>query len=548
MEDKELKKENMEMDRKEIIENDENKENQKVEYVNNRWIIENSIEKREYQERIAEIASRKNTLCVLPTAMGKTIIALLTATKILDRRANKKILFLAPTRPLVEQHKKTFERFLKLGLELVSITGKIRSEKRVDFYEKADIIFSTPQCIKNDLKRGLLSLKDFSLLIVDEAQHSIGNYAYTYIASEFMKQTNELGIILALTASPSANYSKIREIKKNLFIEHVEIRTERDEDVKKYLKPVEIEWIEVELPPEIEELRKFLQDLKEENIKKLVNFGFNLNKSSPRKDLISIQNKIIKKYEETKDKVFLGLLSFVSEIMKIDYMIELLETQATEAFKEFVKKIMDNAKLKKGGADARLAKKIIGVIDKINVIKTHPKMEKLKEILREELQNKDSRIIIFAQFRATVKTIKEEIEKMEGCRPIILIGQRGKDGIKQKEQVELVKLYDSGAYNTLITTSIGEEGIHLGSATVAIFFEPVPSEIRMIQRRGRVGRERAGKIYILITKGTRDQAYYWASHHREKRMRRILERMKMKNKLKEQKDLFLYLGESSERK
>ncbi|MEM7817192.1 MAG: helicase-related protein, partial [Candidatus Aenigmatarchaeota archaeon] len=170
------------------------------------------------------------------------------------------------------------------------------------------------------------------------------------------------------------------------------------------------------------------------------------------------------------------------------------------------------------------------------------------EILREELQNKDSRIIIFAQFRATVKTIKEEIEKIEGCRPIILIGQRGKDGIKQKEQVELVKLYDSGAYNTLITTSIGEEGIHLGSATVAIFFEPVPSEIRMIQRRGRVGRERAGKIYILITKGTRDQAYYWASHHREKRMRRILERMKMKNKLKEQKDLFLYLGESSERK
>ncbi|MEM7816595.1 MAG: DEAD/DEAH box helicase, partial [Candidatus Aenigmatarchaeota archaeon] len=372
MEDKELKKENMEMDRKEIIENDENndenKENQKVEYINNRWIIENTIEKREYQERIAEIASRKNTLCVLPTAMGKTIIALLTATKILDRRANKKILFVAPTRPLVEQHKKTFEKFLKLGLELVSITGKIRSEKRVDFYKKADIIFSTPQCIKNDLKRSLLSLKDFSLLIVDEAQHSIGNYAYTYIASEFMKQTNELGIILALTASPSANYSKIREIKKNLFIEHIEIRTERDEDVKKYLKPVEIEWIEVELPSEIEELRKFLQDLKEENIKKLANFGFNLNKSSPRKDLISIQNKIIKKYEETKDKVFLGLLSFVSEIMKIDYMIELLETQATEAFKEFVKKIMDNAKLKKGGADARLAKKIIGVIDKINII------------------------------------------------------------------------------------------------------------------------------------------------------------------------------------
>ncbi|MEM5861067.1 MAG: DEAD/DEAH box helicase [Candidatus Aenigmatarchaeota archaeon] len=528
--------------------NEENKENESKEYVKNRWIVENAIEKREYQEKIAEIASRKNTLCVLPTAMGKTIIALLTATKILDRHPNKKILFLAPTRPLVEQHKKTFERFLKLGLELVSITGKIRSEKRVDFYKKADIIFSTPQCIKNDLKHGLISLKDFSLLIVDEAQHSIGNYAYTYIASEFMKQTYNLGIILALTASPSANYSKIREIKKNLFVEHVEVRTERDEDVKKYLKPIEIEWVEVNLPPEIEELRNFLQTLREENIKKLASFGFNLNKSSTRKDLISIQNKIMKNYEETKDKIFLGLLSFVAEIMKIDYMIELLETQATEAFKEFVKKIMESTKEKKIGADARLVKKIAPAIDKINMIKNHPKMEKLKEIIKEELKNKDTRIIIFAQFRATVKVIKEEIKKIEGCKPIVLIGQRGKDGIKQKEQVELVKLYDSGVYNTLITTSIGEEGIHLGSATVAIFFEPVPSEIRMIQRRGRVGREKPGKIYILITKGTRDQAYYWASYHREKRMRRILERIKTKNKLKEQSSLYSYLGDISERK
>lgn len=532
----------------ETKEGDAKNENREIEYIKNRWILENTIERREYQEKIAEIASRQNTLCVLPTAMGKTIIALLTATKMLDRYPNKKILFVAPTRPLVEQHKKTFEKFLKLGLNLVSITGRIRSEKRAEIYKKADIIFSTPQCIKNDLKRNLLTLKDFSLLIVDEAQHSIGNYAYTYIASEFMKQTHDLGIILALTASPSANYSKIREIKKNLFIEHVEIRTEKDEDVKKYLKPVKIYWVEVNLPPEIEELRKFLIDLREENIKKISSFGFDLNKSVTRKDLIALQDKIMKKYEETKDKIFLGLLSFVSEIMKIDYMIELLETQATEAFKEFVRKIIDASKLKKGGADARLAKKILGAIDKINAIKMHPKMEKLKEILKEELKNKDARIIIFAQFRATVKTIKNEIEKLEGCKPIVLIGQRGKDGIKQKEQVELVKLYDSGFYNTLITTSIGEEGIHLGSATTAIFFEPVPSEIRMIQRRGRVGRERPGKIYILITKGTRDQAYYWASYHREKRMRKILERMKRKNKLEAQKSLFLYIGDSSDKK
>ena len=167
-----------------------------MEYVKNRWIKENTIEYREYQEKIARIATHANTLVVLPTALGKTIIALLVATNLLDRDMNKKILFLAPTRPLVEQHKKTFERFLKLGLNLVSVTGKIKPEKRKELYSFGDIIFSTPQCIKNDIAGSRLSLENFSLLIVDEAQHCVGNYAYTYVTKKFIEHTKGKGRIL----------------------------------------------------------------------------------------------------------------------------------------------------------------------------------------------------------------------------------------------------------------------------------------------------------------------------------------------------------------
>ena len=75
-------------------------------------IAPNSIESRQYQKNISDTSSQKNTLVILPTALGKTIIGLLTAVKRLDVYPWAKILFMAPTRPLVLQHFKTFSQFL----------------------------------------------------------------------------------------------------------------------------------------------------------------------------------------------------------------------------------------------------------------------------------------------------------------------------------------------------------------------------------------------------------------------------------------------------
>jgi len=502
-----------------------------MEFVKNRWINENMIEKREYQEKIAESAVKANTLCVLPTAVGKTIIALLIVTKMLDRDMNKKILFLAPTRPLVDQHKNSFEKFLKLGLNISAITGRIKPEQRKNMYKTSDIIFSTPQTTRNDLKNKNLSLNDFSTLIVDEAQHCIGNYAYTYVARKFMEQTFRKGLIVGLTASPSGRYSKIHEIKKNLFIKNVEIRSERDEDVKQFVQPVSVRHIEVELTPAMKNIMKKLEDMKNEKIKMLMGWHIIYSPYITKKDILKLQQNLAM----NKTGLSFAAMSVLAEITKIDYAIELLETQTLSSLKEYLKKILESAKNKKTRADARLAKdeRIHEIIRDIENIGTHPKLIKLKEIVEEELKDPNARLMIFAQFRLTVKKIKETLEKIPECRPVVLVGQSGKDGLKQEKQIELISMYDRGFYNTLISTSIGEEGLHLGSATTAILYEAVPSEIRSIQRRGRVGRERPGKIYILMTKKTRDQAYYWSAYHKEKKMKSILHRMKDQTDLKD---------------
>jgi Fanconi anemia group M protein len=153
----------------------------------------------------------------------------------------------------------------------------------------------------------------------------------------------------------------------------------------------------------------------------------------------------------------------------------------------------------------------------------HPKLGVLLEIVKKQLQTKpDSKIIIFANFRSSVERITQMLQAIETCKPIMLIGQSGNQGLTQKEQLSVLKKFDIDQNNVLVCTSIGEEGISIGSLDVAIFYESVPSAIRTIQRSGRVGRCKVGKVIMLITKDTIDEKYYWIAFHKEKKMKKVL--------------------------
>jgi ERCC4-related helicase len=216
------------------------------EYVTHPRINKNTIERRKYQESIVASAVTGNTLAVLPTGLGKTSIAAMVSAHRLNNYKGK-ILFLAPTRPLVEQHRKSFEKFLKTEVEdFQVVTGEDSPENRGMLYKRGNIIFSTPQTVKNDLKKRVLDLKEFCLLIVDEAHRAVGNYAYPYVAKVYMIQAIN-PLILALTASPGAYRTKINEVKNKLYIKNVEIKSRDDEDVKPYIQEVKQYFEKVEL-------------------------------------------------------------------------------------------------------------------------------------------------------------------------------------------------------------------------------------------------------------------------------------------------------------
>jgi Fanconi anemia group M protein len=208
-----------------------------------------NIKPREYQQKIFETSKTRNTLVVLPTGIGKTLIALLLSVERLKLFPTSKILFLAPTRPLVEQHFQTFKKHLpELFADMQIFTGSVPSSKRKKIFQTADIIFSTPQCISNDLKKSLYSLNEVSLLIEDEAHRCLKNYAYTQVVKSYKSQSSHPRI-LGLTASPSHNPETIKEICTHLDIQAIESRTRYSEDVKPYLQELDFEKIRIHRNP-----------------------------------------------------------------------------------------------------------------------------------------------------------------------------------------------------------------------------------------------------------------------------------------------------------
>ncbi len=532
-------------------------------FVSHPLLKENVVEEREYQKNIAESCLKGNTLVVLPTGLGKTIIAILVMVEIFEKKGGK-ILFLAPTKPLVEQHARSIEKLTKLQ-KVIKFTGEVSKSKRKEMAKDAHVIVATPQVIQNDIISGDLNPEDFTLIIFDEAHRAVGNYAYVYIAREYRKRRKD-HLILGITASPGGNEEKIMEIIENLGIENVEIRTEEDRDVRPYVKGFKIRWVELPMPEELKELHAALKELYNGIIDELRKFGlFVTLRRVTRGDILRAQQEVQSSIQDGKSGYYQAAM-LLTQAIKVDYALEYLETQGFEACYSYLEKIIQEGNTR-GGSKA--ARNLIRDERFIKVVKLareigerresieNPKLDALKIIIRKELaSNPDSRIIVFTHFRETAILVTRVLNELEEVRAARFVGQasRGEEdkGLKQKEQVEIIEKFKRGEYNVLVATSVAEEGLDIPATDMVIFYEPVPSEIRSIQRRGRTGRARIGKVVILTTKGTRDMAYLFSSRSKEKRMKNELLwlRMLLKDKLrgKEQRSIFSEKTKMQERK
>jgi len=480
---------------------------------------EGALEPRLYQLEILNKAKETNLIVVLPTGLGKTPIAVMLAADRLERFPESRVLVMAPTKPLVNQHMRTFASFMSLRAdEMETVTGMTAPKKRANAYVDRRIIFSTPQTIQNDLKEKRLSLRDFSLLVIDEIHHGVGRYAYPSVAQAYLKAA-EHPKILGLTASPANEETKIMEICEQCGIDAIEIRTETDEDVAPYVKEKMIRWEEVTLPERFYQIKGLMDSAYMKRVETLAKLGFLRSPRVPKKVLLELQGKLAKAATQGYKKAFMGL-ALVGQAVKIEHALLMLETQGAKPLEKYMQKLREDPKARTLMEDANFAHAMALAHELCLSGASHPKMSRLATLISAYLKERPgAKIIVFANFRDTVEEIVSVLSKVDGAKPVAFVGQKS---LSQKDQVRILDEFRDGKHNIIIGTSIGEEGLDIPAMDMAVFYEPVPSEIRSIQRRGRVGRQVTGDIVILITKGTRDEAYYWSAKSKEKRMKDVL--------------------------
>ncbi|MDW0236425.1 MAG: helicase-related protein, partial [Nitrososphaeraceae archaeon] len=514
-------------------------------YFNHPLLRKNFLRYREYQEIISNSALNKNTLVILPTALGKTIISLLVSVNILYNYKEKRILILAPTRPLVNQHWDSFISNIKLlDEQTVVVTGKIPPHARTIVWNNKTIrlFFSTPEVVKNDIIGKRLSLVDFFLVVFDEAHRAVKDYAYTFIADQYIKHCLN-PLILGLTASPGSEKNKIQEICNNLFVENIEFKTEEDKDVKRYINPIDLKWQWFDLPSEYQYVKSILKTMLDEKLNWLNSRNI-LRKNSKwifKRDLISLGEQLRSKLniiiEEDRRSIYYALMQ-QSIALSLIYCIELVESQGFHSLGTFLGRTRpEESKSHKILLGDNRIKEIKRLMENLQM--DHPKVQYLLKILKERhdpqsILNKRgnswrsvpkviSRVLVFTQYRDTAQHIVEMLIK-DNIRASKFVGQskrQGDPGMKQEEQNSILKNFRDGEFSVLVATSIAEEGLDIPEVDLVVFYEPIPSEIRHIQRRGRTGRKNIGSVLILATKDTIDQRYLDITRKKIDRMKAI---------------------------
>ncbi len=462
-------------------------------FVEKKYIKKNSIEKRDYQVNLANQAIGENCVVVLPTGLGKTAVALHVISEYLSKGTGG-ILFLAPTRVLVNQHYDFLKSSLTLD-DISLITGEDAIEKRTRLWNNS-VVCATPEIARNDLNRKIVSSDQFNLVVFDEVHRTVGDYAYSGIAQWF---ENSPARLVGMTATLPSEKDKAAEILTKLRISSVAERTENSPDVKPYTQQTNTEWINVELPPELKSIQALLKLALNERYDVLQKNGIRLTEQQSLSALLRVRQFVLNQNRRSAKPLFAGI--------RIHYALNILEAHGITPFLKFC----DRAKAKKGVGIKDLFEADPNFTRAIHLAKAaqsrgieHSKIPKLKEII----ESVPGKALIFTSYRDSVDLIFTELTKL-GIPAGILIGKAGDTGLKQKKQIETVQNFRDGVFQVLVATRVGEEGLDIAEVNQVIFYDNVPSSVRFIQRRGRTGRKDTGKLVVLIAKNTIDETYYW---------------------------------------
>ncbi len=509
-------------------------------HVSHALLNDGMVEARAYQLEAVDEALSGSMLLVMPTAAGKTAVIWMMISEKLARGG--KVIMIAPTVGLVEQHIRSLRDVLNIEDRIISITGQIPPSKRIEKWEGARVVVATPKVVVNDVKNGVLDVSGFSLLVVDEAHHCTGDHAMAQVCDHYISK-NENPHVLGVTASPGHRPETVREICDRTGAVRIHIRNSEEGMLQGYLSELEIVEITVAVPNEMMVLsdpfkiwQRGIVD-REKRLGRYVMPGM-INFSGLSNAMDRAKSAINRGEASGYRSV-----SQIAVAMRLHHLINCLMSQGVSASREYLDRLEEEESgNKKSVRDFLRDNRIRDLREKLAVMdEIHSKIGAVRRMVRERIRrDSESRVIVFANYRDTIASLDESLEGLTGVTPVRFVGQSsrgGRKGLSAREQVRRLDEFRDGNANVLLATSIGEEGLDIPSADLVIFYEPVSSEIRTIQRRGRTGRKRLGEVIVLIAEGTRDEGAKATALRREENMQRAVHRVSRSLPRKHHSDL-----------
>ncbi|GAM86007.1 hypothetical protein ANO11243_040170 [Dothideomycetidae sp. 11243] len=501
---------------------------------------------RDYQYNIVHTGLFHNLLVALPTGLGKTFIAATIMLNWFRWTKDAQIVFVAPTKPLVAQQVDAC--FHTVGIprsQTAMLTGNISPALRAEAWEQKRVFFMTPQTMANDLRSGACDPKRLVLLVVDEAHRATGNYAYVDIVS-FLRRFNTSFRVLALTATPGAKIETVQQVIDGLNISRVEIRTETSLDIRQYVHARETDTFLFDYSEEQEMImdlfskavKPVLDKLNGQNAywlkdpTKLTAYGLTQAQRQwtsseagkkapwPLKSMVMTSFQVLASLAHAMSMLkFHGISCFFRKIAAFKRDLD-----------ESGSKMKAANEIRKNENFVKMFNYIQGWVNNPDFI-GHPKLEYLREVIlnhfldagegnRSEDTPSSTRVMVFAQYRDSAEHIAKVLKRNDPMiRPRVFVGQataEGSAGMDQKTQLDVIEKFKAGTFNTLVATSIGEEGLDIGEVDLIICYDASASPIRMLQRMGRTGRKRKGRIVLLLMRDKEERDFAQAKDNYEK--------------------------------
>ncbi|XP_050326994.1 uncharacterized protein LOC126757265 isoform X2 [Bactrocera neohumeralis] len=514
--------------------------------VGDSWLYPSNLPERTYQLSIVKTSLFNNTLVVLPTGLGKTFIAAVVMYNIYRWYPTSKVIFMAPTRPLVAQQFEACQRVMPFPDEdTIELTGRLHRNSRKEIWKKKRVFFATPQVVLSDMiadegkcpPDSNFPFKQVKLIVIDEAHRAKGRYAYTEVVRAMEKRNNYFRVV-ALSATPGRTMEDIAEVVQNLLISQIEVRCDTSEDVLPYMHKRDMKTVVVQLGNEIKELYAEILSIIDPYLKDLISAQVLRGslKNISRNFLLFEQKRFREINQNAQDQKNLLVSKNFSFCISMYHALELLERHGIRVFLNFFGKDEDG----RSNYVVNVEPKVRHLLDRLrdhfgrdsfeiltnmmvngqfvkmpdNFDFGHPKFEQARTCLLQHFQTTpNSRAIVFCEYRETVMLMYRLLLQHEPLlKPRYFVGQGGNMGslrsLTQKQQIKIMDDFRSGKCNILIATSIGEEGIDVGEVELILCFDINTSNPqRFLQRIGRTGRKKQGSVVVLVTEGREEQIF-----------------------------------------